>query len=97
MYIMSTKQLGMSAVTALASIALSAVSLLSAPAHAIELSGGVGTTGLEIGLGSRIGPSTGLRMDAEFLDYSRSFDRNGASYDQAARQFQLSAMQLTNS
>lgn len=65
----------------LATFALFSATLVSTPVQAVELFGGVGTTGLEIGLGSRIGSNSGLRMDAEFLDYSRSFDRNGASYD----------------
>jgi hypothetical protein len=81
MYIMLTRSWRSKASIALTSLGLLGASLLSTPAHAVELFGGVGTTGFEIGLGSRIGSSTGLRMDAEFLDYSRSFDRNGASYD----------------
>ena len=81
MYIMSTSALKTRVGIALASFALFGAALVSTSAQAVELFGGLGTTGLEIGLGSRIGPNTGLRMDAEFLDYSRSFDRNGASYD----------------
>lgn len=81
MYIMSTSALKTRVGIALASFALFGAALVSTSVQAVELFGGLGTTGLEIGLGSRIGPNTGLRMDAEFLDYSRSFDRNGASYD----------------
>jgi hypothetical protein len=55
--------------------------LCAAPATAVELFGGIGTSGFEIGLGSRLGSNTGVRMDAEFLDYGRTFDRNGATYD----------------
>lgn len=66
---------------ALGLVALFSATLVGTPAQAVELFGGVGTTGLEIGLGSRISSNTGLRVDAEFLDYSRSFERNGASYD----------------
>jgi hypothetical protein len=55
--------------------------LCAAPAIAVELFGGIGTTGFEIGLGNRLGSNTGLRIDAEFLDYGRTFDRNGATYD----------------
>lgn len=73
--------LRVSSSAALGLVALFSATLVGTPAQAVELFGGVGTTGLEIGLGSRISSNTGLRVDAEFLDYSRSFDRNGASYD----------------
>ena len=79
MYIMLTKLLKKAkARSVLVSFALFGATLVSTSAQAAELFGGVGTTGLEIGLGSRISSNAGLRMDAEFLDYSRSFDRNGA-------------------
>jgi hypothetical protein len=73
--------LRVSSSAALGLVALFSATLVGTPAQAVELFGGVGTTGLEIGLGSRISSNTGLRVDAEFLDYSRSFERNGASYD----------------
>lgn len=81
MYIMLTSLLKRHAGLALASFALFSASLASPSVQAVELFGGVGTTGFEVGLGSRIGSNAGLRMDAEFLDYGRKFDRNGASYD----------------
>ena len=81
MYIMLTDWWTRRSVFALASFCLFGATVYSPAAQGLELFGGVGTTGVEIGLGSRLSPSTGMRMDAEFLDYSRSFDRNGASYD----------------
>lgn len=81
MYIMLTSKWRARISIALASLTLLGTSLLNTSAQAVELFSGVGTTGFEIGLGNRIGSNTGLRMDAEFLDYGRSFDRNGASYD----------------
>ena len=81
MYIMLTNWWTRRSAFALASFCLFGATVYSPAAQGLELFGGVGTTGVEIGLGSRLSPSTGMRMDAEFLDYSRSFDRNGASYD----------------
>ncbi|WP_341891143.1 hypothetical protein [Variovorax sp. YR752] len=60
---------------------LAILALAPRPADAVELFGGIGTTGLEIGVGERVGPNTGLRLSGEFLDLSRDFERNGASYD----------------
>lgn len=80
MYIMSTKVGAYRKVVARA-LVLAATAVCATPATAVELFGGIGTTGFEIGLGSRLGSNTGLRMDAEFLDYGRTFDRNGATYD----------------
>jgi hypothetical protein len=62
-------------------VAVACALLSAAPAAATELFGGLGTTGFELGLGARMTSNTGLRMDAEFLDYGRSFERNGATYD----------------
>lgn len=63
-------------------LATAAALLLFAPsAHALEAFAGLGTTGLEVGVAERVGGATGLRMSAEFLDLSRDFERNGASYD----------------
>jgi hypothetical protein len=53
----------------------------AAPAQAMEVFAGLGTTGLEVGIGDRIGGAIGLRMSAEFLDLARDFERNGATYD----------------
>lgn len=80
MYIMSTTAAASSKTVARVLLVAGAI-LCAAPATAVELFGGIGTSGFEIGLGSRLGSSTGVRMDAEFLDYGRTFDRNGATYD----------------
>jgi len=53
----------------------------ASPARALEVFAGLGTTGLEVGIGERIGGAAGLRMSAEFLDLARDFERNGATYD----------------
>lgn len=80
MYIMSTTAAA-SRKTSARVLLVAGAGLCATPATAVELFGGIGTTGFEIGLGSRLGSNTGLRMDAEFLDYRRTFDRNGATYD----------------
>ncbi|MGD9835632.1 MAG: hypothetical protein AB7U92_23015 [Piscinibacter sp.] len=65
-----------------ASLLLVGGTLLSVmPARAMEVFAGLGTTGLEVGIGDRIGGAMGLRMSAEFLDLARDFERNGATYD----------------
>lgn len=53
----------------------------AAPARALEVFAGLGTTGLEVGVAERIGGAAGMRMSAEFLDLGRDFERNGATYD----------------
>lgn len=80
MYIMSTKP-GKRLYSASAVGLLASLALAPCPAEAVELFGGIGTTGLEVGLGERFGPGAGLRVSGEFLNLSRDFERNGASYD----------------
>ena len=43
--------------------------------------GGLGTTGVEIGVAERVGGAAGLRMSAEFLKVGRNFESDGATYD----------------
>jgi len=54
--------------------------LLIASAHAGESYVGVGTTGFELGYALRLGTTTGLRADLDYLDYGRDFNSNGADY-----------------
>lgn len=60
---------------------LAAAALLPAPTHATEVFGGLGTSGVELGVAERVGGSAGLRMSAEFLKVGRNFDSDGATYD----------------
>ncbi|MFT3955405.1 MAG: hypothetical protein QM722_13745 [Piscinibacter sp.] len=50
-------------------------------AHATEAFAGIGSTGFEIGVAERLGSTGGLRASAEFLNFGRDFERNGATYD----------------
>lgn len=60
---------------------LAAVALLPARAQATEVFGGLGTSGVELGVAERVGGSAGLRMSAEFLKVGRDFESGGATYD----------------
>jgi hypothetical protein len=51
------------------------------PARAADVYVGVGSTGVELGYALKLAPSTGLHVDAEFLNLKRSFEDNGATYD----------------
>ncbi len=66
---------------AASTLLLAATSLLSSQAHATEVFGGLGTSGVEVGVSERIGGSAGLRMSAEFLKVGRDFESDGATYD----------------
>lgn len=58
-----------------------AAALLPGKAEATEVFGGLGTSGVEVGVAERIGGSAGLRMSAEFLKIGRDFESDGATYD----------------
>lgn len=60
---------------------VAAVALLPALARATEVFGGLGTTGVEVGIAERVGGSAGLRMSGEFLKVGRNFESDGATYD----------------
>ena len=66
---------------AVAAIFAAATVLVNAPAAAAEFFGGIGTTGFEVGLATKLDGNKGLRVDAEFLDFGRTFENNGATYD----------------
>ena len=51
------------------------------PAQAVESFSGLGTTGLELGVAAKLGDSTGIHLDAELLNYKRTWDNDGNSYD----------------
>ncbi len=91
MYIMSTRRLRVATAKSFdwadkfrclsAALLLGACSLLPLHAHATELFGGLGSSGLEVGVAERVGGRAGLRLSAEFLKLSRDFETNGATYD----------------
>ena len=54
---------------------------IATPAVANEVYAGLGTTGFEVGLAFKVTPHAGLRVDAEFLNLSRTFEKDGATYD----------------
>lgn len=54
---------------------------LSSASRATEVYGGLGTGGVEIGLGDRVGGPISLRVSGEFLRISREFESDGATYD----------------
>ena len=54
---------------------------LSPSSRAAELYGGLGTSGVEVGIGERVGGRVSLRMSGEFLRASRDFESDGATYD----------------
>ncbi len=51
------------------------------PAHAGEMFAGIGTTGVELGFAAKLGASTGIHVDGEFLNYKRSWNNDGNNYD----------------
>jgi len=51
------------------------------PAQAGEVFAGVGTTGFELGFAAKLGESTGIHVDGEFLNYKRTWDNDGVTYD----------------
>lgn len=91
MYIMLTEQRGGPGVRAWTlrralpwlanALLIAAAALLSSQARATEVFGGLGTSGVEVGVSERIGGSAGLRMSAEFLKIGRDFESDGATYD----------------
>lgn len=60
---------------------VAAVALLPGLARATEVFGGLGTSGVEVGIAERVGGSAGLRMSGEFLKVGRNFESDGATYD----------------
>lgn len=60
---------------------IAAASAAPVTARATEVFGGLGTSGLEVGVAERIGGSAGLRASAEFLKVAREFESAGATYD----------------
>ena len=66
-------------VTTLAAAACAAAVCL--PAHAGEVFAGVGTTGIELGFATKLGESTGLHVDGEFLNYKRNWENDGTTYN----------------
>jgi hypothetical protein len=42
---------------------------------------GIGTTGVELGVATKLGESTGLHVDGEFLNYKRTWESDGTQYD----------------
>jgi hypothetical protein len=60
---------------------IAAAALFSSPARATEVFGGLGTSGVEVGVAERVGGGAGLRMSAEFLKVGRNFESDGATYD----------------
>jgi hypothetical protein len=60
---------------------LVATAALPGRAQATEVFGGLGTSGVEIGVAERVGGIAGLRLGAEFLKVSRDFESDGATYD----------------
>jgi len=58
-----------------------ALATLTQPSRAAELYGGLGTSGVEVGIGERVGGRVSLRMSGEFLRVSRDFESDGATYD----------------
>ncbi len=91
MYIMSTKRLSEPAACGIRanrvlhwlslSLLLVAGALLAPRAHATEVFGGLGSTGLEVGVAERVGGRAGMRLSAEFLKLNRDFETDGATYD----------------
>ncbi len=69
------------ALVAASTLLLVSGALLPASARATELFGGLGTTGVELGVAERVGGAAGLRMSAEFLKVGRNFESDGATYD----------------
>lgn len=57
------------------------LSAVPSSSPAAELYGGLGTGGVEVGIGERVGGPLGLRMSGEFLRVSRDFESDDASYD----------------
>lgn len=77
MYIMSTSVRVRLAAWLLAAGTL----LLAGKANAVEVFGGLGSSGVEIGLAERVGGGVGLRMSGEFLRVGRDFESDGTTYD----------------
>jgi hypothetical protein len=57
------------------------LSLAAASATAGEAYLGVATTGVELGYGLKLDDRSGLRIDADFLRYHRSFNTSDVDYD----------------
>jgi hypothetical protein len=71
-----------SRLTAIVASAAAAITVaVATPARAEELYVGAGTTGFELGAAIKLAPHAGLRIDAEFLNLGRTFERDGATYD----------------
>jgi hypothetical protein len=70
---MTTKTLSLAALTAL--------SLHTITAGAVEVYGGVGTTGLELGLAQPVAASVVARIDINALDITHSFTTSDIDYD----------------
>lgn len=54
---------------------------MAVAASADEVYGGAGTTGVEVGYGLKLGADRGVRVDANFLNYSPSFSTSDVDYD----------------
>lgn len=50
-------------------------------AQAGEVYVGAGTTGAVVGVGGQVAPRAGVRLEANFLDYSRSVSTSNVDYD----------------
>lgn len=62
------------------SLVAACVLLLGGAARAGESYLGIGSTGLDVGYGFKLKPSTGLRVELNFLDLGRDFNSDGADY-----------------
>ena len=66
---------------ALFAIAACATALSAQAAESGEVFVGVGSTGFELGYAHKLGSDVGLRVDAQFLNLGRTFEKDGATYD----------------
>jgi hypothetical protein len=62
-------------------VASAAAVAASMPAQAGEVYAGFGTTGFEPGFAIKLGDNTGIHVDGEFLNYKRTWDNDGNTYD----------------
>jgi hypothetical protein len=53
----------------------------SLAAQAGEVYVGAGTTGIVVGVGGQVGPRAGVRLEGNFLDYSRTVSTSNVDYD----------------